>query len=81
MNALNIMWLLNDVDRNTPIEVEIVKTKSCDWIEIETDKFTFKIDEYGSCSLRYQGISSQEKDEGYWKMVKNWVKNYMGEEF
>ena len=81
MNALNIMWLLNDVDRNTPIEVKIVKTKSCDWIEIETDKFVFIIDEYGSCSLRHQGILSQEKEEAYWKMVKGWVKFYMSEEF
>lgn len=79
MHALNIMWLLNEVDRDTPIDVKTVKTESCDWIEIETDKFTFKIDEYGTCWLRYEGIVSQEKDKSYWNMVKNWVKFYMKE--
>ena len=36
MHALNIMWLLNEVDCNTEVDIRCVKTKSADWIEIST---------------------------------------------
>ena len=48
MHSLNIMWLLNKVDRNTEIDIRCVKTKSADWIEISTKDLEYYIDEYGS---------------------------------
>ena len=82
MNALNIMWLLNEIDRNTSIEIKFVKTKSTDWIEIETGDFSFCVDEYGKCGLIYKTQPrSIEKDIEYWTMVKDWVKKYYQENF
>lgn len=82
MNALNIMWLLNEVDCNTSIEIKLTKTTSTDWIEIETSDFSFCIDEYGKCSLIYKNQpKSIEKDVEYWEKVKDWVKKYYQENF
>lgn len=82
MHALNIMWLLNEVDRNTKIDIQTVKTTSTDWIEITTLDFHFYIDEYGSCCLQYLNQpKSVEKDVEYWNMVKTWVKRYYQESF
>lgn len=82
MNALNIMWLLNEVDCNTEIDIQTVKTTSTDWLEITTEYFHFYIDEYGSCSLQYSNQpKSVEKDIEYWDMVKSWVKKYYQESF
>ena len=82
MNALNIMWLLNEVDRNTKIDIQTVKTTSTEWLEINTEDFSFYIDEYGSCSLQYSNQpKSVEKDIEYWSMVKTWVKEYYQEGF
>ena len=82
MNALNIMWLLNEVDWNTKIDIQTVKTTSTDWIEINTVDFHFYIDEYGGCSLLYLNQpKSVEKDIEYWGKVKTWVKKYYQESF
>lgn len=82
MHALNIMWLLVEVDKNTKIDIQTVKTTSTDWIEIATEDFHFYIDEYGACSLQYLNQpKSVEKDIEYWKMVKDWVKKYYQESF
>ena len=82
MHALNIMWLLNEVDCNTEIDIRCVKTKSADWIEISTKDLEYYIDEYGSCRLKYidQPVSL-EKDIEYWEKVKTWVKKYYQESF
>ena len=53
MHVLNIMWLLNEVDQNTKIDIRCIKTKSADWIEISTKDLDYYIDEYGSCRLKY----------------------------
>ena len=82
MNALNVMWLLNEIDCNTEIEILTGKSKYVDSIFISTDEFEFSISECGSCKLDYreQG-SSVEKDVEYWNKVKNWVKKYYQESF
>ena len=82
MHALNILWLLNEVDQNTKIDIRCVKTKSADWIEIKTSDFHFYINEYGSCSLQHLNQpKSAEKDIEYWEKVKTWVKKYYQESF
>ena len=82
MHALNIMWLLNEVDRNTKIDIQTVKTTSTDWIEITIEDFHFYIDEYGSCSLQYlDQPKSVAKDVEYWSKVKDWVKKYYLESY
>lgn len=82
MHALNIMWLLNDVDCNTKINIQTVKTTSADWIEITTEHFHFYINEHGSCSLQYSNQpKSVEKDIEYWNMIKDWVKKHYQENF
>ena len=63
MNALNIMWLLDEIDCNTEIEILTGKSKRVDFIFISTDKFDFSISECGSCKLDYRGQDrSVEKD-------------------
>ena len=82
MNALNIMWLLNEIDCNTEIEILTGKSKHVDSIFISTDEFEFSISECGSCKLDYRGQNrSVEKDVEYWWKVKNWVKKYYQESF
>ena len=82
MNALNIMWLLDEIDCNTEIEILTGKSKHVDSIFISTDKFEFSISECGSCKLDYRGQDrSVEKDVKYWNKVKNWVKKYYQESF
>ena len=82
MHTLNIMWLLNEVDRNTKIDIQTFKTTSTDWIEITTSDFNFYIDEYGSCNLQHLNQpKSVEKDIEYWEKVKTWVKKYYQESF
>lgn len=77
MHALNALWLLNEVNCNTEIEIKYVRSKSCDWFEIATKDFDFMVTEYGYCSLKYldQPIS-HEKDAEYYGLVKQWVKKY-----
>lgn len=82
MHALNIMWLLNEVDKNTEIEILTGKSKHVDFIMISTNDFEFSISECGSCVLTYLNQpKSVEKDIKYWKMVKDWVKKYYQESF
>lgn len=82
MNTLNIMWLLNDITCNTDIDIRYVKTKSTDWIEIETSSFVFYVDECGTCKLTCGGDDeSSDKDREMWFMVKDWVKKYYKENF
>ena len=82
MHALNIMWLLNEIDCNTEIEILTGKSKHIDFIFISTDEFEFSISECGSCKLDYLGQDrSVEKDMEYWNKVKNWVKWYYQESF
>ena len=82
MNALNIMWLLNEVDCNTELYIDSTKTKHVDWINIKTNDFKFYIDETGLCRLEYlDQPKSVEKDIEYWDMVKTWVKKYYQENF
>ena len=70
MHALNIMWLLVEVDKNTEIEILIGKSKHVDSIMISTNDFEFSISECGSCVLTYLNQpKSVEKDIEYWKMV------------
>ena len=82
MHALNIMWLLNEVDCNTEIKISTTKTKHVDWLEIKTNDFKYYIDETGFCRLTYlDQPKSVEKDIEYWNMVKTWVKTYYQEVF
>lgn len=82
MHALNIMWLLVEVDKNTEIEILTGKSKHVDSIMISTNDFEFSISECGSCVLTYLNQpKSVEKDIEYWKMVKDWVKKYYQESF
>lgn len=82
MHALNIMWLLVEVDKNTEIEILTGKSKHVDSIMISTNEFEFSISECGSCVLTYLNQpKSVEKDIEYWKMVKDWVKKYYQESF
>lgn len=82
MHALNIMWLLNEVDCNTEVEILTGKSKHADSIMISTNGFEFSISECGSCRLKYldQPVSL-EKDVEYWNKVKDWVKKYYQESF
>ena len=82
MHALNIMWLLNEVDCNTEIEILTGKSKHVDSISISTYDFEFSISECGTCVLTYlDQPKSVEKDIEYWNMVKTWVKKYYQENF
>jgi len=82
MNALNIMWLLNEIDCNTTVDIQTVKTTSTDWIEITSKDFHFYIDEYGVSILNYRDQPKiVEKDIEYWNLVKEWVKKYYQENF
>ena len=82
MNALNIMWLLNEIDCNTEIEILTGKSKHVDSISMFTNTFEFSISECGSCVLTYlDQPQSVEKDIEYWDMVKTWVKKYYQENF
>ena len=82
MNALNIMWLLNEIDYNTEIEILTGKSKHVDSISISTNTFEFSISECGSCVLTYlDQPKSLEKDIEYWDKVKTWVKKYYQENF
>ena len=82
MHALNIMWLLNEVDCNTEIEISTKKTEYVDWLEIKTHDFEYYIDETGFCKLTYLNQpKSVEKDIEYWNTVRNWVKKYYQESF
>ena len=53
MHALNIMWLLNEVDCNTEVEILTGKSKHVDSIMISTNDFEFSISECGICVLTY----------------------------
>lgn len=82
MHALNIMWLLNEVDCNTEIEILTGKSKHVDSISISTNTFEFSISECGTCVLTYlDQPKSVEKDVEYWNRVKTWVKKYYQEKF
>ena len=82
MHALNIMWLLNEVDCNTEVEILTGKSKHIDLIMISTNDFDFGISECGTCVLTYlDQPKSVEKDIEYWNMVKTWVKKYYQESF
>ena len=82
MNALNIMWLLNEVGCNTEIEILTGKSKHSDFIFISTNTFEFSVSECGICKLTYLDQEhSLEKDIEYWDMVKTWVKKYYQENF
>ena len=50
MHALNIMWLLNEVDCNTEIEILTGKSKHVDSTMISTNDFEFSISECGLCT-------------------------------
>jgi hypothetical protein len=82
MNALNIMWLLNEVNCNTEIDIATRKSDNKDSIVIKTKDFSFSIVEHGTCTLKYLNQEpSVEKDVEYWTMVKGWVKKYYQENF
>ena len=82
MHALNIMWLLNEVDCNTEVEILTGKSKHVDSIMISTNDFEFSISMCGTCVLTYlDQPKSAEKDTEYWNMVKTWVKKYYQESF
>ncbi len=82
MHALNIMWLLNEVDCNTEIEITTGKSKHLDSIMISTNDFEFSISKWGTCVLTYlDQPKSVEKDIEYLEKVKTWVKKYYQESF
>ena len=82
MHALNIMWLLNEVDCNTEIEILTGKSKHSDFIFISTKTFDFSVSECGTFKLTYLDQEhSLEKDIEYWDKVKTWVKKYYQENF
>ena len=82
MNALNIMWLLNEIDCNTEVEILTGKSKHVDSICISTNKFEFNISEGGVGVLTYLNQpKSVEKDVVNYLMVKEWVKKYYQESF
>lgn len=82
MNALNIMHLLAEINRNTKIMISSNKNKHVDNIFISTDDFDFSVFECGTCILTYKQYSkSTEKDIEYWWKVKDWVKKYYRESF
>ena len=82
MHALNIMWLLNEVDCNTEVEILTGKSKHVDSIMISTNDFEFSISECGICVLTYLDQQvSLEKDIEYWEKVKTRVKKYYQESF
>ena len=80
MNPSMVMSYLSDLDCNSNVEVNIVRSEICDQIEITTDDFVFVVDGYG---LRYIsdhiGYSDTRADVEIWKFVKEWVKNYLNE--
>ena len=47
MNALTIMWLLNEVDCNAELYIDSTKTKHVDWINIKTSDFKFILTKQG----------------------------------
>ena len=77
---MNIVCYLSDLDCNSNVEVNIVRSEICDQIEITTDDFVFVVDGYG---LHYISINNRysdtRADEEIWKFVKEWVKNYLNE--
>ena len=80
MNPSMIMSYLSDLDCNSNVEVNIVRSKHCDQIEIVTDEFTFVVDEFGLYSVKTDGGWSEDyQDINIWKLVKTWVKNYLNE--
>ena len=85
MNALNIMWLLNEIDNNTSVDIRTVKSKSCDWIEIETNDYKYEINEFGKMKLHRVNVReyciSEADDHEYWQKVKDWVKKYYSKNF
>ena len=82
MHALNIMWLLNEVDCNTEVEILTGRSKHVDSIMISTNDLEFNISECGTCVLTYlDQPKSVEKDIECWNKVKTWVKKYYQESF
>ena len=80
MNPSMIMSYLSDLDCNSNVEVNIVRSKHCDQIEIITDEFTFVVDEFGLYSVKTDDCWSEDyQDINIWKLVKTWVKNYLNE--
>ena len=76
------MWLLNEVDCDTEIEIVTGKSKHVDSIMISTNDFEFSISKCGTCVLTYlDQPKGLEKDIEYWNMVKAWVKKYYQESF
>ena len=82
MNALNIMWFLNEVNCNTEIDIATRKSDNKDSIVIKTKDFSFSVVEHGTCTLKCSNQElSVEHDIEYWAMVKDWVKKYYQESF
>ena len=82
MHALNIMWLLNEVDCNTEVEILTGKSKHVYSIMISTNDFEFSISECSTCVLTYLDQPKRvEKDIEYWEKVKTWIKKYYQESF
>ena len=82
MHALNIMWLLNEVDCNTEVEILTGSSKHVDSIMISTNDFEFSISACGTCVLTYLDQPKRiKKDIEYWNMVKPLVKKYYQESF
>ena len=79
MNALNIMWLLNEVDHNTIVDIQYCRTKTEDCIYIETPTFKFSIGEYGNCVLYYNGNKDVQSCKDMYRNVSRWVKKYFSE--
>ena len=79
MHALNALWLLRELNCNSDVEVIVTRTKYCDSIEIKAETFEFVIEENGACLLKHNGDINHQCDINYWKLVKQWTKEYMSE--
>ena len=80
MHPSNIMHYLRDLTVNSNVEIKVRRYKHCDDICIITDTFDFHIDEYGNHQCKFGGEWSDAcYSDNLWKLVKNWVKEYMNE--
>lgn len=78
MHPSNIMWYLNDLDCNSDVSVNVIRSKHFDGIVIEFSNLKFHIDE---CGKHYfyigEEVSEIYNDVTIWKLVKSWVKEYL----
>ena len=80
MNPSMVMSYLSDLDCNSNVKVNIVRSEICDQIEITTNDFVFVVDGYGLHYIFiYNSRSDTRVDVEIWESVKEWVNNYLNE--